>query len=182
MTPPMNEGINSPPSGRHLLKRLNRWLGYSFFTMFLVFLTLQIWSVRQAIRASGDLGESHIAYSELIPDKPEYVAGDLASFTFTRKTTEPSGYPILLLICDGFEHQGTHEVFPGILAPRIIKQEGTEEIHAIRRIPEWAPTGTYIFQGWSSSQTGRPNRANYYASGPFLIKARPTPVTETRPF
>jgi hypothetical protein len=148
------------------------WLGYAFLVGFALFVAMQLIATKRNVDDVAELAKSYISYSTFTPDKPEYRPGDLVRFTFTRtaeKSPEVDSYPLLLLIVDSFENQDTGEVFSGILGSRIVHESGTETLHALRRLPEWATPGTYVLEGYSSTQTNRPTRATFYTSSPFKV-------------
>lgn len=160
------------------LRRSGNWLGTLFLSLFLFFVVFQIWSVKQSIEKVSELAKTTVSYSSYTPDKTEYYPGDLVRFTFTRTAHEDnqSSYPILLLVVDGLTNQDTGEVFPGVFAPRIIRHSGAEVLHALRKLPDYITPGTYILEGYASTQTNRLTRVNHYTSDPFKVLAKPEPT------
>lgn len=154
-------------------KRRRDFMSKAAMTMFFTLCWLQIYNVKTTVIRAQELSASPISFTEFIPDKAEYVPGELIHFHYTR-TCNPSReqpLPILLLQLDTFENIGTGEVFQGTMASRIVKRSGSENLNATRIIPKETTPGTYIFEGWASSQVSRLSKATAYSSGTFKVVA-----------
>jgi len=160
-----------PLNGTTKHHRVRTGLGWFFFTGFIVFVSAQVWNVRKAMIEQAELAKSGITYTKIYPDKNEYAAGDLVHFSYTRTADAEGKYPLLLLTLDSFENMDTGEIYAGTMGARVIKQSGTRNLRATRKLPDYASPGTYTLEGWISSQTNRLTRAEYYSSEPFRVVA-----------
>jgi len=151
--------------------RLRSGLGWFFFTGFIFFVSMQVYQVRKEMIAVAELGKGWVVYSKIVPDKAEYAPGELVHFNYTRTSDVEGTYPLLLLTLDSFENMDTGEIYAGTMGARVIKQSGTRNLRATRKLPDYASPGTYTLEGWISSQTNRLTRAEYYSSEPFRVVA-----------
>lgn len=114
---------------------------------------------------------SQVEYSELIPDKDEYRAGDLMRFTYNRTVSAKMSdqAPILLLTVDSFRNLDTGEVFEGLFANRVVRNGGEIKRSGARRISQDATPGTYVLEGWASVQSNPLSAPSVYNSKAFRI-------------
>lgn len=138
----------------------------------IMIVAIQVQSVLRAVETKRALELSPTTYSELIPDKDEYTAGDLIGFTYDRTCkVDDSALPLLMLTVDAFENLDTGEIFVGTFASRIVRRNGTEHLRALRRLSPDCTPGTYSFEGWISIQGTLPTQPVPYFSRKFRVVA-----------
>jgi hypothetical protein len=164
---PLTDGRVKPAGGKWR-RHAARIFGFAGFLL----ASLQLYLLNISLQETRELEASPIVYGEVVSDRLEYRPGDLITFRSVRyvKPTAKQPLPILLLTIDSFENQDTGEVFSAQMASRIVREEGERHFKATRRIPPDCTPGTYVFEGWASSQTSRMSRAVAYSSNTFTIR------------
>lgn len=153
---------------------IKRIIGDAVLFAAIMFLAYQGQNILRVVQTKQAFEASPVTYSELIPDKEEYEAGELIGFTFERTCkTNPTSLPLLMLSADSFENLDTGEMFTATsLASRSVRRNGTERLRALRRLSPDCTPGTYSLEGWVNIQEAFATQAVLYSSRPFKVVKR----------
>jgi hypothetical protein len=105
-----------------------------------------------------------------VPDKTLYRPGDVVLFKYLRAVRKPGD---VILQLDSFENTETGEGYSSAIQARTVERQGTQELTAVRKLPDYIRPGRYRLEGFAISQTPVRSEPAVYFSLPFTVGAKP---------